>query len=175
MNGMIRLAVSDDAPALLALQQRLDCQSSFMLLEPDERDPSPDPLRRRLGAQGSRGSFDLVADCPTGLHEPHKALAGWLCVEVSPWRRAAHVGYVVLGVDIGHSGQGIGGALLEAGHREAVRRGLGRLELTVMVDNLRAFDLYRRHGYQVEGRRRGALLRAGEYADEYFMAQLLTW
>jgi len=171
---VIRLAVPDDAAALLALQQRLDRQSAFMLLEPDERQASPDPVRLRLASQTEQGSFDLVAPVAgddRGLVVV--AVAGWLAVEVMAYRRAAHGGYVVLGVDAQHSGRGLGGALLEAAAQESTRRGLTRLELTVMSDNLRALGLYLRHGYQVEGLRRQALRRGGTLVDEYLMARLL--
>jgi ribosomal protein S18 acetylase RimI-like enzyme len=169
---LIRLAGSDDSAALLALQQRLDRQSAFMLVEPDERDATPARLRERLASQSAHGAFDLVADDPD-LPGPALRLAGWLAVDVLPYRRAAHVGYVVLGVDSSYAGRGIGRALLDVCAEEATRRGLRRLELTVMTDNLRALGLYLRHGFEVEGLRRRAVLRSGELVDEYFMGRLL--
>jgi phosphonate dehydrogenase len=133
-----RLAGPDDAADLLALQHRLDGQSSFMLLEPGERELHPGGVAARLQAQGSSGSFDLVA-VETG------GLTGWLSVDVLPFRRASHNGYVVMGVDAGAAGHGIEGGLLAAADREAGCRGLLRLELTVMADNLRALGLYLRN------------------------------
>ena len=144
MEGMIRLTVPDDAPALLTLQQRLDHQSSFMLFEPGERHPDPGPLRHRLAGQGNRGSFDLVAEAPHGPSGGPAELVGWLSVAVTPYRRVAHVGSLALGVDAAHASRGLGSALLEGCRAEAARRGLRRLELTVMADNLRALNLYLR-------------------------------
>jgi RimJ/RimL family protein N-acetyltransferase len=161
----IRLAGPRDAGELLALQHQLDAQSSFMLLEPGEREQDPGPLRARLESQGPAGSFDLVADGPDGL-------AGWLSVEVLVYRRARCTGYLVIGVDAAAAGRGIGAGLLSAGVAEAVRRGLGRLELTVMADNLRALGLYLRAGFQVEGLRRRALIRDDAVVDEYYMGWL---
>ena len=170
----IRLASAEDAAALLALQRRLDAQSSFMLLEPDERNETPARLRDRLGAQTVTGSFDLLAEQVGDAGDPTRPLlVGWLAVGVPPYRRAAHAGHVVLGVDAAHAGRGAGGDLLTAAVREAARRGLRRLELTVMTDNLRAIGLYLRHGFTVEGLRRQALLRDGVPVDEYHMARLL--
>ena len=137
-----------------------------MLLEPDERDQTPDRLRERLQGQGATGSFDLVAD---GQGE----LLGWLSVDVLPYRRASRTGYLVMGVDAATTGRGIGRALLTAALAEARRRGLRRVELTVMTDNLRAISLYLRSGFQVEGCRRQAVLRDALAIDEYYMAQLL--
>jgi RimJ/RimL family protein N-acetyltransferase len=163
----IRLAAPGDARTLLDLQHRLDAQSSFMLLEPAEREQAPDRLRSRLAAQGAAGSFALVA-------EGKGRLLGWLSVEVAPFRRAARTGYLVMGVDAEAAGRGIGTALLRAAAEEAHQRGLQRLELTVMTDNLRALSLYLRNGFQVEGLRRQALVRDGAEVDEYYMGRLLT-
>ncbi|HYJ68071.1 MAG TPA: GNAT family N-acetyltransferase [Nocardioidaceae bacterium] len=79
-----------------------------------------------------------------------------------------------MGVDTSGSGRGIGAALLGEGVAEARRRGLRRLELTVMTDNLRAIGLYLRGGFQIEGCRRQPLLRDGIVVDEYYMARLLS-
>jgi RimJ/RimL family protein N-acetyltransferase len=96
-----------------------------------------------------------------------------LAVEVAQFRRARHVGYLVLGVDAEYSGKGTGAALLAAAIAEASGRGLRRLEFTVMTDNFRALHLYLRSGFEVEGLRRQAMLRQGRLVDEYFMAGLL--
>ncbi|MGY1604336.1 N-acetyltransferase family protein [Geodermatophilus sp. SYSU D00815] len=163
---VVRRAQPDDAPALLALQHRLDAQSGFMLLEPGERERSPLRLAERLAGHTDEGSFDLVA-AGAGT------LSGWLSVEVLPYRRAARTGYVVLGVDAPAAGRGVGRGLLAAAGSEARRRGLHRLELTVMTDNLRAVALYLSTGFEVEGLRRRALHRDGRPVDEYYMALLL--
>jgi ribosomal protein S18 acetylase RimI-like enzyme len=167
----IRLAGPGDAEALLALQHRLDAQSSSMLLEPGEREQNPEPLRARLAAQNrTSGSFDLIADGPEGPD----GLAGWLEVQVLPYRRAQHTGYLVIGVDAAAAGHGIGTALLAEAAAEGTRRGLRRIELTVMTDNLRAVALYLRSGFQVEGLRRRALHRDGAMIDEYYLGRLLS-
>ena len=169
----IRLAGPGDAEALLALQHRLDAQSSSMLLEPAEREQDPEPLRTLLAAQNRTwGSFDLIAEAPDAPKQPDR-LAGWLEVQVLPYRRARHTGYLVIGVDAAAAGHGIGTALLTEAVAEATRRGLRRLELTVMTDNLRAVALYLRGGFQVEGLRRRALHRDGAPIDEYYMGRLL--
>jgi RimJ/RimL family protein N-acetyltransferase len=162
-----RLARPDDAAALLGLQRRLDTQSRFMLLEPGEREQAPDQLCHRLTGQDRAGSFDLIA-------EEDGRLLGWLSLEVLPYRRARHTGYLVAGVDADAAGRGIGACLLTTSVEEARRRGLRRLELTVMTDNLRALGLYLRCGFEVEGLRRRALDRDGAVIDEYYMGRLLS-
>jgi ribosomal protein S18 acetylase RimI-like enzyme len=97
----------------------------------------------------------------------------WLSVEVLPFRRARHTGSLVIGVDAAAAGRGIGRDLLAAAEREASARGLRRLELTVMTDNLRALGLYLRSGFRVEGLRQRAVQRGGTGIDEYYMGKLL--
>ena len=53
----VRVAGRDDAAALLGLKQRLDLQTSFMLLEPDERDTSVQALADDLGATVRSGKL----------------------------------------------------------------------------------------------------------------------
>ena len=80
---------------------------------------------------------------------------------------------LVIGVDTAAAGRGVGRDLLAAAECEASDRGLSRLELTVMTDNLRALGLYLRGGFRVEGLRHRALVRDGTAVDEYYMAKLL--
>ncbi|NRQ40302.1 GNAT family N-acetyltransferase [Nonomuraea sp. NN258] len=163
----IRRAAPQDAAALLDLQSALDVETDFMLVEPGERDLSPDVTRRRL-ADLRPPSFLLLA-----LDEQGTA-AGYVEVEVLPYARARRTGYVVMGVRQDFAGQGIGRRLLETATEEARAAGLARLELTVMCRNRRAIGLYLSCGYQVEGLRRAALDVAGARVDEYYMGLLLT-
>lgn len=87
----IRRATPDDAPALLDLQDGLDRESSFMLLEPGERDLSAEHARRLLA--GLRNpSFLLLAATGEGI------AAGYVEVKALPYARARRTGYVVMGV-----------------------------------------------------------------------------
>ena len=62
---------------------------------------------------------------------------------------------LTMAVASSHWGQGIGSALLEALLAEAVARGCAEVFLEVRVDNPRAQQLYRRHGFAGVGLRRG--------------------
>jgi hypothetical protein len=60
---VLRTARPDDAIALMKLKQRLDEETSFMLLEPSERDPSIQALTRHLEEMNrSENSVVIVAD-----------------------------------------------------------------------------------------------------------------
>lgn len=88
-------------------------------------------------------------------------------------RRRAHVGEILLIVHDDHVGRGHGTAMLRALLDLADHwLGLRRLELEVNTDNAAAIRLYERHGFEIEGTKRGDTLRAGELIDCHIMGRL---
>jgi RimJ/RimL family protein N-acetyltransferase len=164
---VLRIAGPDDAVALMTLKQRLDDETSFMLLEPGERDTSIETLAGHLEeVSRSDNSVVIVAGWPGGL-------AGYVELVGGTFRRNRFTTHVVIGVLAEASGHGLGTRLLEEAKRWATARGLHRMELTVMAHNHRAIALYERMGYIHEGRRVGCLLIDGEFLDELSMAMIL--
>ena len=49
---------------------------------------------------------------------------------------------------------------------------LVRVELSVFIDNQKAIELYKKLGFEIEGTKRKAGIRGGQYIDEYIMARL---
>lgn len=47
-----------------------------------------------------------------------------------------------------------------------------RVELTVFVDNEKAIKLYEKCGFEIEGMKKKAGIRNGEYVDEYMMGRI---
>ncbi|MCX4666562.1 GNAT family N-acetyltransferase [Streptomyces sp. NBC_01381] len=166
MDAELRTASPQDADALLDLQLILDRESTFMLLEPGERETDPSRLRTRLGDKDDPSYTVIAWDGLTA--------AGYVSVGISPYARARATGHVVTGVAERFTGRGLGRALLQAAREHAVERGLHRLELTVMEHNRRALSLYLGCGYQVEGLRRDVLTVEGEDVSEYYMGLLLA-
>jgi RimJ/RimL family protein N-acetyltransferase len=69
----------------------------------------------------------------------------------------------------GYRGMGLGKKLMEYTIAWARAHGVEKINLDVWSSNHRAIQLYKKYGFQVEGRlRRQAILR-GEYVDEVFM------
>jgi putative acetyltransferase len=87
--------------------------------------------------------------------------------------RRRHAAMLGISVGTAHQGQGVGTALMQAACDYADRWAhLLRLELTVFADNPRAIALYRRFGFEQEGRHRAYALRHGAYVDVLSMARL---
>lgn len=165
---MIRVPEPREAPAVLAMLAELDAQTSFMMLEPGERDLDPDPFADWLARPAAED------DCYLVVFDGDRAL-GFVHAERGRHRRNRHSAYLVLGLLAEARGQGWGGRLLEAVDEWAVSVGVRRLELTVMVPNQAAIKLYRRSGYQQEGVRRCSLVVDGACVDELAMAKLLEF
>jgi putative acetyltransferase len=49
---------------------------------------------------------------------------------------------------------------------------LVRVELSVFVDNEKAIKLYKKFGFEIEGTKKKAAIRNGEYVDEFLMARI---
>ena len=91
---------------------------------------------------------------------------------VGPALRRRHAMTLGLSVAAAAQGQGVGSALMQAMCDYADRwMAVLRLELTVYTDNARAIALYRRFGFEVEGRHRGYALRDGRFVDALSMAR----
>lgn len=164
---MLRIAGPDDAIALMKLRQRLDEETSFMLLEPGERDTSIQALARHLEeVSRSENSVVIVAG-------RRGDMAGYVELAGGKFRRNRSTTHVIIGVLAEASGQGVGTGLLEEAKRWAAARGLRRIELNVMAHNHRAIALYERAGFVREGRRVDCLLIDGTFLDELSMAMIL--
>ena len=163
----MRAAGPDDAAALLQLKQRLDQETSFMLLEAGERDASVPTLAGELESAARSGNSVVI------VAETGGELAGYIELTGGTFHRNQATAYVVIGVLAAAGGRGVGRGLLEEAKRWAVAHGVHRLELTVMAHNHRAIRLYERTGFSIEGRRSECLLIDGQFIDELYMAMVL--
>ncbi len=132
--------------------------------------PDAEMWRQRLAmptGQGHDAGLHLVADvdgevvASAGLHP------------AGPHLRRRHAMSLAMAVAVPWQGRGVGSALMAALLDYADNwLGVLRLELGVYADNLRAQALYRKFGFEVEGRQRAYALRDGAYVDSLLMARL---
>jgi L-phenylalanine/L-methionine N-acetyltransferase len=160
----LRRAVADDAEAFARLMSHPQVFGNLMQLPY----PKVELWRQMLGDNQAAGKTDLnlVAERDgrilgsAGLHPAGHAL------------RRRHA--MMLGISIAHEAQrqGVGHALMTAlmDYADNWAQVL-RVELTVFVDNAPAIALYRKHGFETEGRHRGYALRDGVYMDVFAMAR----
>lgn len=71
-----------------------------------------------------------------------------------------------------YRGKGLGKALIDKALKEAKRKGLTRIELTVRENNKPAISLYEKFGFFIEGIQRNAVCIEGKYENHVLMALL---
>ncbi|WP_342746169.1 GNAT family protein [Paenibacillus donghaensis] len=164
---VIRELTVEDAPKLTALREQLDRETSFMLMEPGERQVTLKQVEDMLDSyDGSDNSLMIGA-------EAEGRLTGYLSVQGGKARRNRHSAHIVVGILQEAQGIGIGSAFFERMDTWAVAQGIVRLELTVMAHNERALRLYQKSGFEIEGTKRKSLRVDGRWVDEYYMGKLL--
>lgn len=103
----------------------------------------------------------------------HDEIVGHAGLHGSDNPRRAHAWALGMSVRDDWQHRGVGSALMAA-LIDLADNWLGaiRIELTVYCDNEAALKLYRRFGFEPEGRHRAFALRDGVYTDSYAMARL---
>lgn len=76
----------------------------------------------------------------------------------------------VIGVLKEYHGKGVSQLLFNAFKESCISRSIHRIELTVMEDNERAINFYKKMGFVAEGIRRHSLLIEDRYVDEVYMS-----
>lgn len=100
-------------------------------------------------------------------------VVGWCDISSLHRPVLAHSGVLGMGVLAEFRGHGIGKALILATLERARSVGLTRVELTVREHNKRAFALYEKTGFVVEGVKRNAVRVDGKYENLICMGLLL--
>ena len=131
--------------------------------------PSEAIWEKRLadGVLATNGDVLLIAERDGAL----VGHAGLMALGPHPRRR--HAMTLGIAVSTEAQGQGVGRALMTALCDYADRwAGVLRLELVVYAENEKAIGLYRKFGFELEGRMRAHALRDGAYVDSLAMARL---
>ncbi len=166
----IRPATEHDAKQIITFVQALAAEPDNNILhEPGTFNPTVEWERDFLrGMAASDNSVFLVAV------EDGKIIGN---VNASGGKRPAvrHVASIGIAVAQTHRGKGVGTALMQTVIDWAAGTGMiKRLELEVFACNMGAIRLYERFGFVVEGRKRGAIFKSGEYLDDLVMGKLLS-
>ncbi|WP_076867052.1 GNAT family N-acetyltransferase [Bradyrhizobium mercantei] len=100
-------------------------------------------------------------------------VVGWCDVRPKARPIHAHVGVLGMGLLPAFRGQGLGLKLIRQALAASKQFGFRRVELTVRVENANAVALYRKVGFELEGRLRDDVCVDGVYGDLLVMGVLL--
>ena len=100
-------------------------------------------------------------------------VVGWCDILPQRGEGFKHSGTLGMGVLHGYRGKRIGTRLMQATMDAAKEIGLERIELEVYASNTRAYKMYEKWGFQVEGVKKQARKLDGKYDDIIMMALFL--
>ena len=100
-------------------------------------------------------------------------VVGWCDVRRKARPIHAHVGILGMGLLPAYRGRGLGLTLIQRTLAAARQSGFHRVELTVRPENANAAALYRKVGFELEGRLRDDVQIDGVYSDLLVMGMLL--
>ena len=159
---LIRTATTDDAPVLWQAEVETAAIPGRLVSRPDEL--TLEAFVTKIGQLSASGSY-VVADSG-------EEIVGHALLERMPLIALRHVARLTVVVHSGHTGRGIGTALIE--HLQGWARAEGdveKIELLVRATNTGAVKLYRRLGFAEEGRLRNRVrLPDGQFVDDLTMA-----
>jgi RimJ/RimL family protein N-acetyltransferase len=166
---IVRPARPEDAAQIIAYARAVFAEPGINLITmADEFNPTPESEARMISELDRAGNgLFLVA-------EDDGRIVGQLTLQGGKRRNVRHA--TTLGITVGQAyrGRGIGRRLMEYAIDWARAGGVvTRIELNVFVRNTHAIALYESCGFEIEGRRRRAARRDGEYLDDLVMGLLL--
>jgi ribosomal protein S18 acetylase RimI-like enzyme len=162
LNVVIRQAKTFDAEALVRAEREITLNPGHMILQPHEIDDGQ-----------CRDKIEQLSDHPRGVYlvaEIDKAVIGHAVLDPQKLEAIQHVALMMTAVHPGHQGHGIGQKLTTALIEWAKSRTpLEKIELQVRSTNAPALSLYKKVGFQEEGRR----LRRVKLADDQYIDDVL--
>ncbi|PTY80617.1 GNAT family N-acetyltransferase [Heyndrickxia sporothermodurans] len=162
----IRVIQQTDALAFAQLCKEID-ESGFMLYEPGERVIDLEKEEKRIeNFLNDDRSIILVA-------EDDEKLIGYIVAIGGSVKRTRHSANLVLGVKENYRGRGVASRLFESLFAWAKEKRFTRLELSVIKDNVKAVNLYRKMGFIIEGEKVHSLIIDGKPVNEYYLYKLL--
>lgn len=156
-----------DAQGLIDLEVKLSKETRYLLSETDEINTDLNMQENHLRDiinSDKKKYFVALAD--------HR-LVGFLIIVVQDMRRIAHVGNFIIGVAQDYQGLGIAKHLMEAMLDWAQKKGLKRVELDVLEENIAAVGLYKKFGFEIEGKKIGDYYVDGRYLNTLIMGRAL--
>ena len=169
MGVVIREAQPSDAAQIIAYMNRLSEEPNSNI------EISPGEFTRTVEEEaGFLAEFAQPKNSIFLVAEAEGQIVGMLNCKGSNRVAIRHAVALGMSVDQDWRRQGIGSQLMAQAIAWAKSTGIiSRIELAVFERNEKAIRLYQKFGFEIEGKRRKAVFRDGEYLDGLIMALLL--
>lgn len=162
--ALVRRAEQGDAEALLAHLNEVGAEEVY--IGPERVTRSPEEERKRLESYDGTRGLSLVAFRDGRLVAAIDFIRG-------KFEKNAHVGEIAISIQRRARRLGLGEALLLQGIEWSRHVGIRKLALVVFASNEPAIALYRKVGFEVEGRLRGHVVLRNVPTDVLCMGKWL--
>ncbi|MEX6357060.1 GNAT family N-acetyltransferase [Staphylococcus cohnii] len=153
----------NEAEALYTCMKKIDQETQYLLYLPDERSFNKD-----------RFVDDIKHNFYIGVKTDENDILGYLSVHISRLAKIKHIGYIVTGVINEKHHQGLATKMFQETIKWAERKGLRRLELTVITTNTPAVKFYEKLGFKIEGIKHESIYMDQNFYDELYMSMMIN-
>lgn len=150
----------------LRLRREIESEAEHLALSGNDR--RSEKIWFSIGRIFANRKWTLILVAKDG-----KKLIGYISISFAKFRKMKTNAYLVLSVRSSYQGRGIGTKLIQEAEKMAHRRGTRRMELEVFAKNTGAHQLFKRLGYEEEGRKRKIAQTSDGYDDLILMAKFL--
>lgn len=145
-NYVLRMAKPDDSHEIITFQNRIGKEEDFLMVSPVDPATGSSLLKASLEKPGSMGRTCVIVAEFDG-----QIIGLVLCRDhMHPFLKG--MAQMTLCVDRAHRRRGLGSSLLLEAIKWAEQTGIRRLQLAVVASNDVAVAIYRKAGFQIEGR-----------------------
>lgn len=161
---VIRRATEADAPALLRNINEIGSEGDWILTERLTHGVK----QEREWIRGFDNESSVLYVAQVGLD-----VVGQVDARISNFRKAQHTASLGIAIVKAYRELGIGRALMDRVLGWMKARGVEKATLEVFSTNIRAMELYKKLGFEVEGVRNRQFKIRGQYVDDVMMARWL--
>lgn len=147
------------------LRRDIEKEAEHVLVKKDERRESALHIIVKLMVSQRRTVTFLAFD--------DNFVVGYVSIVFPKFKKLKGNAYLTIAIREAYRGRGVGSALMQKAEEYAKEKGVRRMELEVFGKNERAFDLYKKRSYEVEGTKKEAIEDSGEFDDIIIMAKKL--
>lgn len=164
---IIRTIESDDARAFINIQELVNQQSNLEYFGENEQNLTVQQVRKTLLEWRKFKNRTILLCIVNGEY------AGYAIIKGNKASRTNHVASIRIGVINSQQRLGIGSALLSHAEKWAISHKIERLESCILVHNEAAIALFKKHGYSLDGIRKGSVkINNIAFDENYYSKQL---
>lgn len=165
---IIRPALHGDAPSLSKLHKKENAKLTFFIEGQEHQETSEKGFRQQITACNQIGHSVILLAILNGEH------VGYMKITGNELKRAAHRAVVELFIQDIEYDLDVFSSLMRKSEEWAEEKGIKRIELTMLEENVQARMRFEQSGYEVEGIRKSSVVLLNKLHNEVYMGKVLA-